>query len=80
MLLIKKNKKTKQLERMTAKLASIVFISFESLFNIRPSGTLSKNSFRGEKSKLVIIDSWMRLDILGFENARVRALKNANTA
>ena len=79
MLPNKKKRKTKKLENTFSKFASIAFRSFESLFRILPNGTLSKNSFNGENSKLLIMDSWIINDILGVENARIKALKNAKT-
>lgn len=77
MLPKRKKVKTKKLTKTLGKLVSTEFKSFESLFRILPNGTLSKNSFNGEKSKLLIIDSWMISDILGLEIAIIRALKKA---
>ncbi len=56
MLQIKKNKNTKKLAKTTGKLASTELRSLDNLFKILPSGTLSKNSFKGENNKLLIID------------------------
>ncbi len=52
----KKNTKTKVFENNAGTLVSKAFRSFDNLFNILPNGTLSKNSFNEEKSKLLIID------------------------
>lgn len=77
-LQIKKNKKTKKLAKTTGKLASTEFKSFDSLFIIRPRGTRSKNQFKDENNKLLIIDSWIIRDIFGLEQAKTNALMNAN--
>lgn len=78
MLQIKKNKNTKKLENATGIFESTAFKSFDNLFKIRPIGTLSKNSFNGEKRRLLFIASCIFDDILGVENARISALKKAN--
>jgi len=53
----RKNKNTKKLANTFGKFVSTEFKSLESLLRILPSGTLSKNSLRGENRRLLIIDS-----------------------
>ena len=75
---IKKKKKTKKFANKTGTELSTELRSLDNLFKILPNGTLSKNSLREEKSKFVIIDSWIIADILGLEIAIITALKKAN--
>jgi hypothetical protein len=70
----KKKQKTRVLLSATLTFISTELRSFETLLKIRPRGTLSKNSLRDEKRRLLIIDSWMRSLILGLELAIRRAL------
>ncbi len=66
----KKKMNTKEELKNTVTFMSTEFKSLETLLKIRPKGTLSKNSFKDENNRLLIIDSWMKLLILGLEFAR----------
>lgn len=69
MFVIMKNKNTIKFEKYAGIVESTEFKSFDNLFKILPRGTLSKNSFNDEKSRLVFIDSWIVVDIFGLEKA-----------
>lgn len=76
----KKNIKANVLFTYIGTYISTELISFESLLIIRPKGTLSKNSFKDEKSKLLIIDSCIYILVFGAAVAIIKILVVARIA
>lgn len=70
---MRKKRNTRTFPATDGKFESTAFKSFDSLLRILPRGTLSKNSLRDEKRRLLNIYLCIYADILTLEKANINA-------